>query len=180
MTLTSGYRFQPRPRALVSFYGYGDIVADWYSKPDPFYLREPAVSRDKALASVGTQEISEVPQANTRFPFYLYCRQQGLWPKEVVGMDPRDGRERFDAFCPSRNVTRDYPPTILLHGDKDTDVPFEQSADMARELKRAGVEHQFIPIADGGHGFDGKADAPQTIKAFEQVMTFPSKHVIQK
>ena len=43
LTLMAGFRFQPRPKALVSFYGYGDIVGDWYSRPDPFYLREPLV-----------------------------------------------------------------------------------------------------------------------------------------
>jgi acetyl esterase/lipase len=37
-----------------------------------------------------------------------------------------------------RNVSEKYPPTLLLHGDKDTDVPFEQSEQMAQELKRYG------------------------------------------
>ncbi len=180
LTLTSGYRFKPRPKALIAFYGYGDIVGDWYSKPDPFYLREPAVSRDEALASVGKQPISETPKAAMRRPFYLHCRQQGLWPTEVVGIDPVQGRAKFDPFCPVLNVTRDYPPTLLLHGDKDTDVPFQQSVDMARALKQAGVEHQLIPIAEGGHGFDGKTDAPETVKAFEQVMAFLNKHVAKQ
>lgn len=177
LTLLAGFRFQPRPKALVSFYGYGDIVGDWYSRPDAFYLREPLVSRDSALAAVGKREISEALEFEKRRPFYLYCRQQGLWPKEVAGIDPTTGRGKFDPFCPIRNVTRDYPPTLLLHGDRDTDVPFEQSAEMARELKRLRVEHEFIPIPEGGHGFDGKVDDPQTVRAFERVMAFLNKHV---
>ena len=177
LTLMAGFRFQPRPKALVSFYGYGDIVGDWYSRPDPFYLREPLVSRESALAAVGEREISDALEFEKHRPFYLYCRQQGLWPKEVVGIDPTTGRSQFDRFCPVQNVTRDYPPTLLLHGDRDTDVPFEQSAQMARELKRLGVEHEFIPISGGGHGFDGNAADPQTVRAFERVMPFLDKHL---
>jgi acetyl esterase/lipase len=49
LTLTCGYRLNPPPRALVSFYGYGDITGDWYSKPDPFYSStEPRVSELEA------------------------------------------------------------------------------------------------------------------------------------
>ena len=126
---------------------------------------------------MGKREISEVLEFEKRRPFYLYCRQQGLWPKEVVGIDPATNRGKFDAFCPVRNVTRNYPSTILLHGDRDTDVPFEQSAEMARELKRVGVEHEFVTISGGGHGFDGNVDDPQTVKAFGRVMAFLDKHL---
>jgi acetyl esterase/lipase len=38
LTLMAGCRFSPKPAALVSFYGYGDIAGDWYSRPDPYYL----------------------------------------------------------------------------------------------------------------------------------------------
>ena len=44
LALMSGCCIQPRPKAIVSFYGYGDIVGDWYSKPDPFYCSQPTVS----------------------------------------------------------------------------------------------------------------------------------------
>ena len=43
LTLAAGYLFRPRPRALVSFYGYGEIAGEWYSLPDTFYSRQPAV-----------------------------------------------------------------------------------------------------------------------------------------
>jgi acetyl esterase/lipase len=177
LTLTAGYRFQPRPKALVSFYGYGDIAGAWYSNPDPFYLKEPLVSKEKAYAAVGKIPISEPLQEENRWPFYLYCRQQGLWPKEVVGHDPKTEPRAFDAYCPLRNVSGDYPPTLLLHGDKDTDVPFEQSEQMAKELKQNGVPSEFIPIAGGAHGFDWKLKDSQTAKAFDQVVAFLKKYV---
>jgi acetyl esterase/lipase len=62
LTLMVGAHARPRPRALVSFYGYGDVGADWYLKPDPFYCREPAVSDAAARAAVGTAELATGPR----------------------------------------------------------------------------------------------------------------------
>src|SRR5205085_5190889 len=139
------------PKALVAFYGYGDIAGEWYSRPDPFYNQQPAVSKQQAYQAVGGPYFDDsVP--NNRFEFYLYCRQQGLWPKEVTGHDPDLEPHAFDAFCPIRNVTAKYPPTLLIHGTKDTDVPYEQSASMDKELTRKGVAHELITVADAGHG----------------------------
>jgi alpha/beta hydrolase fold len=40
LTLMTGFVLRPRPKALVSYWGYGDIVGAWYSRPDPFYSRQ--------------------------------------------------------------------------------------------------------------------------------------------
>jgi dipeptidyl aminopeptidase/acylaminoacyl peptidase len=75
-------------------------------------------------------------------------------------------------------VSKDYPPALLLHGDNDTDVPYQQSVNMANELKRVGVEYDFLTMKGYGHGFDGKGmqDA-KVAAAFDQVMAFLQKHV---
>jgi acetyl esterase/lipase len=177
LTLTAGYVLSPRPKALVAFYGYGDIVGDWYRLPDPFYLKEPEVTKHQATAGIGSLPISEAPDESARWPFYLYCRQQGLWPKEVTGIDPAEGLQKFDAYCPVRNVTKAYPPTMLLHGDRDTDVPFQQSADMARELEGAGVTHEFVPITGGEHGFDREMTNPRIVTVFNKVIAFLTRNL---
>lgn len=179
LTLMAGFCLNPRPKALVSFYGYGDIAGGWYSRPDPFYSQQPAVPKEEAYAAVGGPVISENPNRN-RGRFYLYCRQQGLWPKEVAGHDPDQEPRAFDPFCPARNVTREYPPTLLLHGDKDTDVPYEQSVLMARELARQRVEHDFVTMTNRGHGFDGGREAMRDaviVGTFDRVIAFLEKHL---
>ena len=173
LTLTCGYLLKPRPKALVPFYGYGDIIADWYSKPDPFYLKQPAVSKADALASVGTTPVANGADKNERFKFYLYSRQQGLWPLLVTGVDPAKNAGAFKPWCPARNVTREYPPTLLLHGDADTDVPFSQSEQMDRELTRAHVEHELIRVPNGPHGFDSRMSKDPAIAAiFDRALEF--------
>jgi acetyl esterase/lipase len=177
LTLMAGFAILPRPQALVAFYGYGDIDGDWYAKPDSFYRKQPLVSKEEAYKAVGKKEISEgnIPG---RGKFYLYCRQNGLWPLEVTGHDPQREPKALDRFCPIRNVTKDYPPTLLLHGDNDTDVPYQQSVAMAKELKRVGAAHEFISMKGYGHGFDAKGmkDA-KVAAAFDQVEMFLKKHV---
>jgi acetyl esterase/lipase len=175
LTLAAGYRVEPRPRALVSFWGYGDVAGAWYSKPDPYYSKLPAVPKDEAYAAVGGPPLTGTPGRHQRDRFYLYCRQNGLWPREVAGFDPAAEPKVFDPLCPVRNVTPAYPPTLLIHGTKDTDVPYEQSLLMAKELGRHGVAHEFITIQDGGHGFGGVK--PEVVaEARERAVAFLKRH----
>jgi acetyl esterase/lipase len=176
LALMAGFRLNPRPTAIVSFYGYGDIAGEWYSRPDPFYNRQPQVPKEEAYQAVGTRLISDDLGTN-RGRFYLYTRQQGLWPMEVAGHDPDEEPRVFDLFCPLRNVTKDYPPTLLLHGDEDTDVPFEQSVLMAEEFERHGVQHELIRLAGRGHGFDWAISDPVVAATFDRVLAFLEKQL---
>jgi acetyl esterase/lipase len=162
LALMSGVCAVPRPRAIVSFYGYGDIVGDWYAKPDPFYCEQPRVSAEEAERNRGR--------------LYLYYRQNGLWPREVGGHDPAAEPEFFVPYCPVRNVGADYPPTLLLHGDRDTDVPYEQSVLMADMLTRAGVENEFLTLPGYGHGFDTDWNDATVRDAFGRVLAFLDRY----
>ncbi len=178
LALTTGFRVLPHPKALVSFYGYGDITGEWYSRPDPFYCRQPEVSREEAYGAVGEKPISEAFGLGDRGRYYLYLRQKGLWPKEVAGLDPVKNLEAFNEFSPICNITKDYPPTLLLHGEEDTDVPCEQSVMMAHELERMNVAHDLLTIPGAGHGFDrnGRKD-PRVAEVFGRVVEFLERHV---
>jgi len=155
LTQMTGFCLDPRPRALVSYFGYGDLVGPWYSQPDEFYRKQPLVTKEQALATVGTAPVSDPPQGNQRGTFYLYCRQNGLWPVEVSGHDPKTEDKWFEAYCPIRNVAAKYPPTMLIHGTADTDVPYSLSKDMDAKLSKAGVVHDFITVEGAGHGLAG-------------------------
>ena len=174
LALLAGARARPRPQSVVAFYGYGDITGEWYAQPDSFYLQQPLVAEADALSGVSGEAVAnEIGlDGSARYRFYLYCRQQGLWPSLVAGRDPLREPGAFTPFCPLQLVDRAYPPTLLLHGDHDTDVPYEQSVLMAAALRAAGVSHELITIEGGGHGFDQQMDAPDVAAAFDRVRAF--------
>jgi acetyl esterase/lipase len=176
LTLTAGFRVEPKPKALVSFYGYGDITGPWYREPSSFYRTEyPLVSRDEAYRGVEGGE--SAGGSRGRPDFYLYCRQNGLWPQLVAGHDPETDAAWFRGYEPLRNVTPDYPPTLLLHGEQDTDVPYEQSLLMADALRRRGVEHALISNPAWGHGFDLSPEDAPIGDVFDRVERFLAAHL---
>ena len=65
---------------------------------------------------------------------------------------------------------------LLIHGTKDTDVPYALSVQMDKELTAKGVPHQFITIPDGIHGFRSKADAEVAARTYQQVVEFLDKN----
>jgi acetyl esterase/lipase len=158
LTLMTGIWVEPRPRALVAYWGYGDVDGEWYTKPSAFYRKQPLVKKEDAYADVGGKVLTGVTggaDAKARGRFYLYLRQNGLWTKEVTGFDPEKDRDRLTPYCPVRNVTPKYPPTLMIHGTEDTDVPYELSAAMAKELARHKVVHELVTVPGAGHGLGG-------------------------
>src|SRR5439155_2436383 len=132
LTMMTGICVEPAPRALVAYWGYGDVDGPWYTKPSAFYREKtPLVDRNSALKAVGGQVLTETSgkSGQARGNYYRYLRQNGLWAKEVTGFDPAE-RSKLDPYCPVRNITDKYPPILMIHGTKDTDVPYELSANM--------------------------------------------------
>ena len=73
----------------------------------------------------------------------------------MAGHDPREDLEWFEPYCPLRNITANYPPTILIHGTSDTDVPHQESKNLAIRFNELGVKHEFLSLEGVGHGFTG-------------------------
>ena len=114
------------------------------------------MSKEEAYRQVSGPPISDSrDRKGNSSIFYQYCRQHGLWPKGVSGWDPHSEVEKFVPYLPVRNVTKDYPPTMLIHGTNDTDVPYEQSVMMAQQFREHGVEHKLVAIPGGKHGLGG-------------------------
>ncbi len=181
LTLATGHRVQPRPQVLVAFWGYGDLVGPWYSRPSPHPRHHQSkLSREEAFQQVSGPPISDARQRRgDGGAFYQFCRQQGLWPRAVSGWDPDSEVDKFVPYMPVRNVTPDYPPTLLIHGEEDTDVPHEQSVLMADELRKHNVEHRLISIARGEHGLSG-ADKADVDEAYAAAAEFLRRHVDAK
>lgn len=178
LTLMSGFRAESPPQALVAFWGYGDLIGEWLTTPSPHPAHNwKKFSREDALGEVDGEPISDARERDGNGgAFYAYCRQNGRWPLEVAGWDPAREPEKFTPFMPLKNVTPTFPPTFLLHGTADTDVPFEQSEMMAAELKSHGVAHELTAIEGAEHGLRG-GDPEQISAAFEAIWMFLDRHL---
>lgn len=172
LTLMAGFSLSPPPKALLSLSGYGDITSPWYTRPSPFYLRLPMVSKEEAYQSIGTLCVCGPQQEGPRRDrFYLYCRQQGIWPREVTGHDPDTEGHWFDPYCPIRNISANYPPTVLIHGSGDTDVPYEESVKMNEKLSQFIIKREFLQVPGGSHCLASDAPAIRD-PVFRQAVEF--------
>ena len=49
-------------------------------------------------------------------------------------------------------VSKDDPPFLIIHGDKDPQVPLDQSQRLHAKLREAGVPSELMVIPGAGHG----------------------------
>jgi acetyl esterase/lipase len=179
LTLMTGLRVKPRPRALVAYWGYGDVDGPWYTTPSEHYRKQPLVSKDEAHKGVGGKVLTGSgggAEGKARGRYYLYLRQNGLWTREVTGFDPQKDRTKLDPYCPVRNVTTDYPPTLLVHGTEDTDVPYDLSVAMAKEFARHKVPHELLTVRGSGHGLSG-GNPRAVANAHRKALDFIREHL---
>ncbi len=59
--------------------------------------------------------------------------------------------QRYVAASPTTYASRDDPPFLLVHGDADNVVPFEQAGLFAEVLRAEGVTAEVIPVPGAGH-----------------------------
>ncbi|WP_313637134.1 alpha/beta hydrolase [Paenibacillus sp.] len=164
-----------KPKAIVSLYGYGDLLADWAEKQSAHYKAKTLVDQSDALQVVGSRNAIVTEGKINRFLFYLRCRQQGTWIEEITGMDTIRDREEIGAYCPARHVSADFPPTLLIHGDHDKDVPYQQSLLMSESLTQAGVYNERIIIPQADHLFDKTLKDLLVMEVYKKIIQFLSE-----
>lgn len=76
---------------------------------------------------------------------------------------------------PITYVTKDDPPFLIMHGDKDMLVPLHQSELLLAALRRAGVGASLYVVKDGGHGLRGGKETPEEL--FQMAADFFDKHL---
>jgi acetyl esterase/lipase len=54
---------------------------------------------------------------------------------------------------PVTYVSKDNPPFLMMHGDKDPVVPLRHSESLLMKMKAAGVTSTLVVVTNAGHGF---------------------------
>jgi dipeptidyl aminopeptidase/acylaminoacyl peptidase len=77
----------------------------------------------------------------------------------LVGGPIQNNKEACKRANPITYVSRNDPPILIVHGDKDPLVPHNQSELLYDALKKANVDVKFRTVKGGGHGFrDAQVD----------------------
>jgi acetyl esterase/lipase len=71
---------------------------------------------------------------------------------KLLGSPILQSKDAAKAASPITYVSKDDPPFLIIHGDKDMTVPFNQSEKLTKSLKGSGVDVLFIKVEGGGHG----------------------------
>jgi acetyl esterase/lipase len=85
---------------------------------------------------------------------------------KLIGGNIQDNPEKAARANPITYVTKDDPPFLIIHGDKDPLVPHHQSELLEAALKKANVPVIFYTVKDGGHGFFKDPNVPRLTKEF--------------
>jgi acetyl esterase/lipase len=71
----------------------------------------------------------------------------------LVGGPIQENKEACKRANPITYVSRNDPPFLIVHGDKDPLVPHNQSELLYESLMKADVDVKFHTVKGGGHGF---------------------------
>lgn len=82
-----------------------------------------------------------------------------------IGVPIQEHPEKVQRANPITYVSPSDPPMLLMHGDDDQLVIYNQSELLYRALQKAGVESQLYRVKNGGHGFGGADDSQQSLVA---------------
>lgn len=85
---------------------------------------------------------------------------------KLVGGPLQQTKQAARSASPTTYVSKDDPPFLIVHGDKDPLVPHNQSQRLAEALRKAGVEVLFITIKGAGHGGFRGEELPRRVKLF--------------
>jgi acetyl esterase/lipase len=66
---------------------------------------------------------------------------------------------------PITYVSKEDPPFLILHGDKDALVPLSQSRSLYDRLTEAGVSAKLVVVKNAGHGFTPTGGSPNPSRA---------------
>lgn len=109
----------------------------------------------------GWQNVSSKIQAAVSYfgPSDLTASAQ-QFPKETeevivrfMGGTETEKPALYRKASPILYVSKNDPPLLLVHGERDEDVPFDQSVRMFDSYRHAGLPVEFIAVENAGHDF---------------------------
>jgi dipeptidyl aminopeptidase/acylaminoacyl peptidase len=148
-------------RVCIMGSSYGGYAAIWGAMRSPQRYR-------CAISLAGPTDLPALLRNDTRY--FIARRYVGEWRRRVQGEAHND----LNAISPLRPPEMLRVPTLIAHGERDNNVPPDQSHRLVRALERAhvaNVESVFYP--NSAHGF---TDAGEAADFYRRVEAFLAAH----
>jgi acetyl esterase/lipase len=89
------------------------------------------------------------------------------------------GTRNIPAASPITHITSDDPPFLLIHGNRDPVIPFEQSQSMYDALQKAGVPAELVVVENADHSLTAPdGSAKPTLEEIDQlILDFLAKYL---
>lgn len=158
-----------KPNGIISYYGYGLLVPHWYNSPSDFYLKYSLLEYNLVKDLIGSKVIYSAP-INPRFLLYLYGRQTGKWLNTISNMDVA---LFLDKYSLRDTDFSQFPPVLLAHNTKDTDVPYEESLALHSKIDNS----KLLTFTTEEHDFDKNTQSPNTFKLIKETIQFLDENI---
>ncbi len=87
-----------------------------------------------------------------------FAKSRGEVKRLMGGKKFDEAAEEYRLGSPVTHVTKDDPPTLILHGSIDSTVPIHQADRLAEKLKAAGVVYEYDRVEGWPHTMDLEED----------------------
>lgn len=91
-----------------------------------------------------------------------------------------DDQKVYRIASPISHVSSSSPPVLLLHGDADDTVPYQQSVAMEAALAKVNVPVKLVRVPGGAHGPNfgtGGKPHPQFAETLNETVTWLDRHL---
>ena len=96
--------------------------------------------------------------------------------RQYLGGDPDNAAENYLSSSAYHHVMSHSPPTLMVHGPRDSLVWVLQSRRLTEKLKQADVRHEYLELPWAVHGCDYFPSSPSGQIALHAVRKFVHEH----
>lgn len=135
--------------------------------PDDLFPGDPALS---GFVPIYRCVASYFPATTLMAPEVLsdsLFEKPGLFPS-FLGGPYEENQELARKLSPAEYLNKTSPPILLLHGDKDQVLPYQNSVYMMEVSRQCNADVDLLTVTNGLHGFHGE-DVHPTMEEINQI-----------
>ena len=92
-----------------------------------------------------------------------------------IGGPIQQNKQKVERANPITYVSPSDPPILIMHGEADQSVPYNQSELLYAALQKAGVNATLYKVVKGDHGFRWALDPPEKLTGM--AVAFSDSHL---